>query len=90
MNIAKKFNYPVTKYNNIERDFDYGQMDLFHDRFFQDIKNNELEVEVVWFDDFGVENSGCGVGMTKAEAWFDFFVSHPEVSMSMVEDYSFQ
>lgn len=88
--IAKKINYPVTNHNSIERDFDYGQMDLFHDRFFQDIRNNELEIEVVWFDDFGVEHSGCGIGMTKAEAWFDFFVSYPEVSMSMVEDYSFQ
>ena len=89
--IEKKYTYEsyAKSYDNFDRDFGYGQVDLF-DKFYRDITRTDIEVEAVWIDELGEEHSGLGSGQTKAEAWFDFFVSNPEVSMSMIEDYSFQ
>lgn len=48
-----------------------------------------LEMEVVWVDDRG-EETACNVcGSTKAECWAKFFMENPEVSFSMIYDYSF-
>lgn len=66
----------------------YDQASLFDSKFLQSMKeDNQIELEVVWLDK-EEENVGYGHGMTKAEAWFDFFMSNPEVSVSMIEDYS--
>lgn len=92
-----KFEYVEKKYEPVSYDYrerdtflgSYGQLDLFKGKSYE-IDSNELEIEVVWVDADGEENSGFGYGKTKAEAWFDFLCNNPEVSMSMVEDYSFQ
>ena len=92
-----KFEYVEKKYEPVSYDYreretflgSYGQLDLFKGKSYE-IDSNELEIEVVWVDADGEENSGFGYGKTKAEAWFDFLCNNPEVSMSMDEDYSFQ
>ena len=87
--IAKSYNYnAVSEYNSDWFDRNYGQTSLFSSKVLQHIKEDrEVELEVIYTDD-GKEKVGYGYGMTKADAWFDFFVSYPEASMSMVEDYS--
>lgn len=87
--VEKKYE-PVCDYSERETFLsNYGQLDLFKGKSYK-IDSNELELEVVWIDVDGEESSGFGYGATKAEAWFNFLCSYPEVSISMVEDYSFQ
>ena len=51
-------------------------------------KDLNVEIEVV-FEKDGEEDVGYGSGMTKAEAWLDFFESYSDVCFSQVVDYSF-
>lgn len=51
-------------------------------------KDLNVEIEVV-FERDGEEDVGYGSGMTKAEAWLDFFENYSDVCFSQIVDYSF-
>lgn len=51
-------------------------------------KDLNIEIEVV-FERDGEEDVGYGSGMTKAEAWLNFFESYDDVCFAQVVDYSF-
>ena len=49
----------------------------------------DLELEAVVVDFDGDETVVYASGKTKAECWADLFLSYPDVSFSMIADYSF-
>lgn len=51
-------------------------------------KDLNIEIEVV-FEKDGEEDVGYGSGMTKAEAWLNFFECYDDVCFAQVVDYSF-
>lgn len=70
----------------------------YRQQSFDDIMNSkdnpfkvdlDLELEVVWEDIDGAEYNDIVTGSTKAECWVKFFMQNPDVSFSMLTDYSF-
>ena len=99
--IEKKRTYSYGNYNYSNMTFDgyYDSLDRYlgsnnknkkRNKFLEYMINDmEVELEVVWTDADGCECTDCVSGNTKAEAWVNFFIYNPEVSFSMVDDYTF-
>lgn len=89
--IAKKYEPINLKPYRFEHD-NFGQMSMFDQkpktgRYINDM-DTELELEVIFYDENGLENSEVVYGRTKADCWFAFFSKYTNRCMDDVYDYS--
>lgn len=89
--IAKQYNYkafrePFYYQENMFDDFDAKSRRSSNNFLDADL---ELELEVIYINEYGEEESDFVHGNTKAECWFKFFMTNTNICYDMVSDYSF-
>ena len=96
----KPFEYVAKKYEykKVNKPFSYdsssfSQMSLFDKPIGNgfrktSIMDNELELEVIFYDENGLENTDVFYGRTKADCWLEFFSKYTNRCMDDVYDYS--